>query len=108
MPDKEARMKLICSDGHVIDTLDVLHKGTQPGERCKMEMSYDRMLERPTEYCGKVMRPLCEGCNKPIKRFKGLGYRYYRSGRKAICRGCVAKLRLAKLKVAKSRLKRGH
>ena len=46
--------QLICSRGCTFDTKKPFHRHLEPGMRCPMDLSYDRMSG--TTYCGRILK----------------------------------------------------
>lgn len=59
-------MKLVCSRGHEFDTSRPLHRHLRVGDRCPMEMSYDR-LDGST-YCRRILKAPKVGLRISLER----------------------------------------
>lgn len=86
-------MKLKCSRGCVVDSEHPFHRNTQPGDKCKGEISYDRMHVPSTTYCQRVLNPVCDKCGGTIKKQKRCRvckaeYDYRIINNKVICKSC--------------------
>jgi len=52
------KMKLVCSRGHIYDNTTLFNQHLKAGDRCPMELSYDRLSG--STYCRRKLKELNE------------------------------------------------